>query len=250
MLLVVSLRSSAGNQDPEDSSGDIETEDEEVQVELWVVVYDISIAPTTVNRAGTRKQDATSSFILGVTFTQRLTEPIGWDFCGIHYLCVGIAAQSADGDVLAVLTAVPHQEFGRRENATISLFDYTLDHGYRRRSCGISVTSFIADPTYSEIKLAMNTKGRLLSVLNTERYDGDGSWSIYDIRQPTPQSLVHVSDCVTGSVGFHFFTLDNDLALQVHPCHLPGFVRKLQENSSDAVAAFTHRVVLYFGEPG
>ena len=87
------------------------------------------------------------------------------------------------------------------------------DHGFVQR-CVISVETFNAVCDYSSVALSMSTGGEVLSAFNGEKYNDEGSWTVYDIRGDSAQDIVQVQGFESRSTYF-YFTPDNDFAMYV-----------------------------------
>ena len=124
--------------------------------------------------------------------------------------------------------------------------DIKEDHGFVQR-CVISVETFNAVGDYSSVALSMSTGGEILSVLNEEKYNDEGSWTVYDIRggsdDSAPQEIVQVEGFALDD-NYAYFTPDNDFVM-----YCPGASYEWRNGKIEEAEfpPFASRVVCHIG---
>lgn len=178
---------------------------------------------------------------------ERLTEPTNRDWHRT-YDCLGYGdvSRSGNGKVFSIVTGNPNYQCKESEEgpAHVAIFDIIKDRGFVQR-CKIEVEYFGMIEDTSDAVVQFSAGGEFVSILNCEKLNDEGSWTVYDIRGSSAQELVGVGGFPSGCDGRAFFTPNNDLLFTFgDPEDIDKFVEKLKSSISNLPQRFTNRILL------
>ena len=233
LLVIVSKKVSlSGNH--QNAQNDDDSYDQDTAKELWGLLYDMSKP---------NEEDGTYHPILVQKIFQE-PKSIEWsaNYDSIEF---GECCRSGNGNVIALVTAIPHEEYIEEGPVEVTVLDIKEDHGFVQR-CVISVETFNAVGDCSSVALSMSTGGEILSVLNVEKYNDEGSWTVYDIRggsDSAPQEIVQVEGFALDD-NYAYFTPDNDFVM-----YCPGASYEWRNGKIEEAEfpPFASRVVCHIG---
>ena len=205
LLVIVSKRVSlSGNH--QHAQEDDESYDQDTAKELWGIFYDLTPPPASAAAPPAMSQPAPPIEDLHrtyhpVRFHKLLPQPksIEWS-ANYDTIEFGEACRSGNGKAIAVVTAIPHQEYIEEGPVEVTIFDVKEEEeGLFVPRCVVSVETFNAVGDYSGVELSLSTDGEVLSVLNEEKYDREGSWTVHDVRGDSAQEILRVEGVAAAS---------------------------------------------------
>jgi len=218
----------------DDDDEEVLSESEDCRKELWGICYHLGSSSRESNNCNETENE------FAPLLSQRLTDPIDNQWLGFYegLADYGQACRSGNGKVFAVVTALVNEEtnedFEEGEAAKIEIFDIVYSSKETsskqgsvqefpiaiNRRCHLFASEFNFVGDYSGLILSLSTGGEYLSVLNHEKYDDIGGWSVFDLSigahgagNVPLEPLIHVPGCALSHVLMGFFTPDNDFVL-------------------------------------